>query len=206
MSSTIEFINNLSALDRRILLDQLLRRKASEPKHFPASFAQERLWFLDQLQPGSSTYNVPAVLPLNFPVNLAALEQSLNEIVRRHEVLRTTFAMVDGQPMQVIAPVLPIGLRVVELWQLPEPARQVQMQQLMAEEMQRPFDLSRGPMLRATVLRLGPVEHVLVLTMHHIVSDGWSMGILFRELNALYEGYCTGRPASLPELRIQYAD
>ena len=109
MSSTIEFINNLSAFERRILLDQLLRQKASEPKRFPASFAQERLWFLDQLQPGNFFYNIPAVVPLHIPLHLGALEWSLNEIVRRHEVLRTTFAMVDGQPVQVIAPDSMIG-------------------------------------------------------------------------------------------------
>ena len=172
----------------------------------PLSFAQQRLWFIDRLEPGSSVYNFPAAVRLTGPLNVAALEQSLDEIVRRHEALRTTFAIVDGRPVQVIAPLLRLTLPVVDLQMLPERDRELEVKRLAIEEAQRPFDLAEGPLLRATVLRLGEHEHVGLLTMHHIVADGWSTGILIRELAILYESYCSARPSPLPELTIQYAD
>jgi len=173
---------------------------------FPMSFAQQRLWFLDQLEPGSAAYNIPAAIHLTGPLNMAALEQSLNEIVQRHEVLRTTFAIVEGQPVQVIAPTLTLTLPVVDPSNLPETEREAEARRLATEEARRPFDLARGPLLRTTLLRLGEEEHVLLLTMHHTVSDGWSMGVLYRELSALYEALSKGKPSPLPELPIQYAD
>jgi len=172
----------------------------------PLSFAQQRLWFLDQLKPGNSTYNIPAAMRLRGPLNVAALEQSLNEIVRRHEALRTTFASVEGQPIQIISPPEPFTLSIADLRQLPETEREPEARRLATEEARRPFDLAQGPLLRTTLLRLGEEEHVLLLTMHHIVSDGWSMGILFRELSTLYEAFSAGKPSPLPELPIQYAD
>jgi amino acid adenylation domain-containing protein/non-ribosomal peptide synthase protein (TIGR01720 family) len=170
------------------------------------SFAQARLWFLEQLEPGSSAYNIPAAVRLTGSLDVAVLEQSLNEIVGRHEVLRTTFGMVSGEPRQVIAPVLALTLRWVDLRDLPEAQQKIQVERLATEEAQQPFDLAKGPLLRATLLQLGEAEHVLLLTMHHIVSDGWSMGVLIRELAALYEAFSTGKPSPLPELPIQYAD
>jgi amino acid adenylation domain-containing protein len=172
----------------------------------PLSFAQQRLWFLDQLDPGNSVYNFPAAVRLKGPLNVPALKQSLNEIVRRHETLRTTFAIVDGRPVQVIAPALTLTLSMVDLRELPETEREAEVERLATNEARRPFDLAHGPLVRATVLRLGENEHVGLLTMHHIVSDGWSTGILIREMAILYEGFCSGRPTSLPELPIQYAD
>ena len=173
---------------------------------FPTSFAQQRLWFLDQLEPGNPAYNMPAAFRLVGPLDVAALEQSFNEIVRRHETLRTTFSVREGQPVQVIDPTSTLVLLVVDLRGLPESERKTEVSRLSAEEAKRPFDLAKGPLLRSTLLRLGAEEHVLLLTMHHIVSDGWSMGILFRELSSLYGAFSVGKPSPLPALPIQYAD
>ena len=172
----------------------------------PLSFAQQRLWFIDQLDPGNSVYNFPVAVRLKGSLNLPALEQSLNEIVRRHEALRTTFSTVDGQPTQVIASRLTIELPIVDLRELSEVAREKEVQRLVVEEARRPFDLAKGPLLRASVLQLAEDEQVGLLTMHHIVSDGWSAGILVREMATLYQAYCSESPSPLPELPIQYAD
>jgi len=172
----------------------------------PLSFAQQRLWFIDQLDPGNSVYNFPVAVRLKGQLNVVALKQSLDEIVRRHEALRTTFAIVDGRPVQIIAPALTLMLPIVDLRELPETEREAEVQRLATNEAQRTFDLAHGPLVRATVLRLGENEHVGFLTMHHIVSDGWSTGILIREMATLYEGFCSERPTCLPELPIQYAD
>ena len=170
------------------------------------SFAQERLWFLDQLEGPSAAYNIPAGLRLSGPLDVVALERSLGEMVRRHEVLRTSFPTVEGVAVQRIAPVLEVGLPVVELQGLDEGEREAEVRRLAAEEAQRPFDLARGPLLRVCLLKLGEEDHGLLLTMHHIVTDGWSMGVFIRELAALYEAFSTGRPSPLAELPIQYAD
>ena len=172
----------------------------------PLSFAQQRLWFIDQLDPGNCVYNFPVAVRLKGSLNLAALEQSLNEVVRRHEALRTTFSIVDGQPSQVIAPKLIITLPVVNLRPLSEVERENEVQRLVIEEARRSFDLARGPLLRAMVLQLGEEEQVGLLTMHHIVSDGWSTGILIREMAVLYQAYSSGNSSPLTELPIQYAD
>ncbi len=170
------------------------------------SFAQQRLWFFDQLEPGLPVYNIPAAVRLKGPFNLAALEQSLNEVVKRHEALRTAFRNVGGRPTQVIAPNLTIDLPVVDLRKLPASEREAEVRRMATAEARLPFDLSRGPLLRGTVLRLDDEEHVGLLTMHHIVSDGWSMGILIREVTTLYVGLCAGGTSPLPALPIQYAD
>ncbi|MBV9124651.1 MAG: amino acid adenylation domain-containing protein, partial [Planctomycetes bacterium] len=172
----------------------------------PLSFAQQRLWFLDQLEPGHPFYNIPAALRLTGALDVTALERSLAEIVRRHEVLRTTFAVEDGRPVQAIAPELTLSLPVVDLSGLPAAECESEVRRLAWEEAQRPFDLTRGPLERVTLLRLGDREHVLLLTLHHIVADGWSIGICLRELAALYTAFTSGRPSPLPELPIQYAD
>jgi len=175
-------------------------------RKLPLSFAQARLWFVAQLQPERSTYNETAAIRLVGNLNVRGLEQSLNEIVRRHEVLRTTFAQVDGEPFQVIAPTLNLPLSVVDLRHLPEAERQVALKRLMAEESQHPFDLERGPLLRCRLVYIGEQEYIVSFTIHHIISDGWSMGVLVRELATLYEAFCADKPSPLPELSIQYAD
>jgi amino acid adenylation domain-containing protein len=174
--------------------------------NLPLSFAQERLWLMDRLEPNNSAYNVPAALRFIGSLNIAALEQSLNEIVRRHEVLRTTFTVVDGQPIQVIAPSLTLKIPVVDLQALPEAEREAEVLKLAERDVQLPFDLAREPLLRVTLLKLGVSEHVVILTMHHIVSDAWSDAVFIRELTALYEAFSTGKSSPLPELAIQYAD
>jgi amino acid adenylation domain-containing protein len=172
----------------------------------PLSFAQERLWFLDRLQPGSAFYNVSSALRLGGALDAAALERALGEIVRRHEALRTVFQEAEGGPVQVVAPFTDFVLPVEELAGLGEAERESKMKRRASEEAARPFDLSAGPLFRAVLLRLGAEEHVLLLCMHHIVSDGWSMGVLFRELSALYEAYREGRESPLAELAVQYVD
>ncbi|BAS60151.1 amino acid adenylation domain protein (plasmid) [Leptolyngbya boryana NIES-2135] len=172
----------------------------------PLSFAQQRLWFLSQLAPDSALYNFSAHVRLAGTLNISALEQSVNEVVRRHEALRTAFAVVEGQPIQIIAPTLTLPVPVVDLRSLSPAEQQTAVQHLVDEEDRKPFDLTCCPLLRVTVLRLNATEHVLLLTMHHIISDGWSMGVLLRELMALYEAFCTGQPSPLPALPIQYAD
>ncbi len=172
----------------------------------PLSFAQERLWFIDQLEPGSAVYNIPVARRLGGPLDEAALERALGEIVRRHEALRTTVREVDGSPVQVIAPFGGFTLPVEDLSGLDEADRETALRLRAGEEARRAFDLSAGPLFRTALLRLGAEDRVLLLSMHHIVSDGWSMGVLFRELSALYEAYREGRESPLPELAVQYAD
>ncbi|HEX2081445.1 MAG TPA: amino acid adenylation domain-containing protein, partial [Longimicrobium sp.] len=172
----------------------------------PLSFAQERLWFIDRLEPGSAVYNIPVARRLGGALDEAALERALGEIVRRHEALRTVFAEVDGSPMQMIAPFGGFALPVEDLSGLSEADREAALRRRAGEEARRPFDLSAGPLFRAGLLRLGAQEHVLLLCMHHIVSDGWSMGVLYRELSALYAAYREGGESPLEELPVQYAD
>jgi amino acid adenylation domain-containing protein len=171
------------------------------------SFAQERLWFLDQLEAGSAFYNLPFALRLRGALDVDALERSLGEIVRRHDALRTVFRERDGTPVQVIAPFGGFRLTRKDLSPLSPETREAEVQrELVAEGTARPFDLSVGPLFRAALLRLDAEEHVLLLSQHHIVSDGWSMGVLYRELAALYEAYRDGGESPLPELAVQYAD
>ncbi len=180
--------------------------KASRAGELPLSFAQQRLWFLEQLEPGSPTYNIRTALRLDGPLEVPTLERSLTEIVRRHEALRTTFPTVLGEAHQKIAADPSFVMPLVDLGALPAGEREAEAHRRIAEESLRPFDLATGPLLRALLLRLSGREHVLVLTVHHIVSDGWSMTVLGRELGALHEAFSAGRPSPLPELPVQYAD
>src|SRR6185369_10528823 len=180
------------------------RRSSAGPVQL--SFAQQRLWFLDQLEPGSTAYNMPTGLRLAGKLDVAALERSFSEVVRRHEVLRTRIESVEGTPMQVVMPAEAVSLPIVDLQDVAEEERAAVVRQITIEEGQRVFDLSSGGLLRQKLLRLGAEEHVLLFTMHHIVSDGWSMEILTREVSALYAAYAAGQESPLPELEIQYAD
>src|SRR5438105_170701 len=203
---------------KQALLEELLRGKRSravealtithrpQPGVAPLSFAQQRLWFVEQLAPGNPAYNIASALRLRGRLNIPVLERSLNKIIRRHEALRASFQVVDGRPVQVIAPALTLILSVVDLHKLAESEREAEAVRLATEEAQRPFDLEHGPLLRAGLVRLNATEHMLLFTMHHIVSDAWSIGVVVRELTELYEAYSTGKPSPLPELAIQYAD
>jgi amino acid adenylation domain-containing protein len=179
---------------------------APRSSHLPLSFAQTRLWFLEQLQPNSALYHIPRALQLNGTLNYEALKLALNQIVARHESLRTTFVTQDGTPMQVIASNKTVELPVIDLSQLTEPEKQASVEHHLKQQTVCPFDLSRDLMLRSSLLRLSDSQHILMLVMHHIASDGWSMGIFLQELAALYNANVTGVTCSLPELPIQYAD
>ncbi|GAX45370.1 non-ribosomal peptide synthase [Tolypothrix sp. NIES-4075] len=172
----------------------------------PLSWAQERLWFLDQLEGLNSTYNIPAALEITGQFNLVALEIALSELVRRHEVLRTTFVTVNGTAMQAIAPPTAVTIPLIDLRSLPTVEQTTQLKRLVMEEAERPFDLATGPLLRVTILQLGQNSYVLLVTMHHIISDGWSIGIFIQELSTLYQTFLSQTSSTLPELPIQYAD
>ncbi len=172
----------------------------------PLSFSQERLWFLDQLEPGSAAYNVSMSLRLAGRLDVASLERALRELTRRHEVLRTTFATVGGRPAQVVHEAARLALDVEDLAGLGLAASEAVARREAEVEAQRPFDLARGPLLRARLLRLAPDDHVLLMVLHHIVTDAWTRGILNTEIAALYEAFHAGRPHGLPELPVQYAD
>ncbi|MFP2912364.1 non-ribosomal peptide synthetase, partial [Pyxidicoccus sp. 3LFB2] len=172
----------------------------------PLSFAQQRLWLIDQLQPGSSAYNIPAALRLEGTLELSALQRAFEALVLRHEALRTTFQSEGDEPRQVIHSTALQPMQVVDLSALPAEQHESRARRLATEDALRPFDLAAGPLLRATVLKLAPAQHVLLLCMHHSISDGWSMGVLVRELAALYEAFLHGQPSPLPQLPVQYAD
>jgi amino acid adenylation domain-containing protein len=180
--------------------------RPTETRLAPLSFAQQRLWFLDQYEPESVLYNIPAALRLTGPLDVAALERSVRELVRRHETLRTTFAVFNGRPFQVIHEPTEWRLHVRDLRRLPPETREAEVARLADAEAQTPFNLARGPLSRVGLLRLAEDEHVLLLTMHHIISDGWSLQILVGELGALYDAYRAGRESPLAELPMQYAE
>ena len=189
----------------------------------PLSYPQQRLWFLDQFSRGGGFYNIPIAIRLSGQLNVAALEAALNEIVRRHESLRTTFSNVGGRPVQVISPAAPLAASVnlhdarswhlfplnlprLDFTGLSRNERETELPRLVNEEARRPFDLARGPLFRATLVQLETEEHALLFTMHHIISDGWSIGVLIKEFAALYQAFLQGEPHSLPPLPVQYAD
>ncbi|NIR48175.1 amino acid adenylation domain-containing protein [candidate division KSB1 bacterium] len=206
MNDALKNISELSPEQKRARLAQLLQNKANEMNSFPLSFAQQRLWFLDQLEPNNPTYNIPAAFRLKGRLNVPVLEKSLTEIQRRHKVLHTKFVAVEGKPAQVIIPEMFVKLSVLDLQELLESKRETEMWRLIQEEVQRPFELSEGPLWRTTLFRLADEEHVLLLTMHHIISDGWSIGLFTREMIAHYQAFLSGNVPMLPELPIQYAD
>lgn len=175
-------------------------------KPLPLSFAQQRLWFLDQLDPGSPVYNIASGVRLRGLVNLALVARSVDQIVARHESLRTRFGLLDGQPVQVVKRHEVFGMTVVDLCGLDEVARETELERIALEQARLPFDLAAGPLLRVVWSELSEQDHALLITMHHIVSDGWSVGIFMRELWALYEAFAAGEGSPLGELQIQYGD
>ncbi|MEH2438441.1 MAG: amino acid adenylation domain-containing protein [Nostoc sp.] len=171
---------------------------------YPLSLGQQRLWFLDRLEPGNPAYNISLAVNLKGKLDVPLLEQSLNEIIRRHETLRTTFTTVNGQPMQIIAPSLKLSL--IDHQKNIESQDDAAIRQLLTQESQRPFDLTQGPLLRTQLLRLANQEHILLLEMHHIISDGWSAEVFLQEIALLYKGFLTRSSSPLPSVSIQYKD
>ncbi len=197
-------------IQREILSESLALSPPVTPQArgdvLPLSFAQRRLWFLDQLLPGNAFYNLPTALRVDGDLNIEALRKSLNQIVHRHETLRTTITLKGDEPVQIIVPSLKITIPLIDLSQENPLEREVKAQQIIIEEAREPFDLEQGPLLRTKILRLTSEEHFILLTMHHIISDGWSMRILIREVTKLYQAFVSGDPAPLPPLPIQYTD
>ncbi|HEU0078355.1 MAG TPA: condensation domain-containing protein, partial [Longimicrobiaceae bacterium] len=198
---------------RRMLAERAGRRKRQEEirpvardRPLPLSFAQQRLWFIDRMEPGHPAYNMPFPLRLRGAMDVPALRRALSEIVRRHEVLRTVFALEGGEPVQVIRPARPVAVPILDLHGLPRDARDAELNRLADEDAVHPFRLERGPLFRVTLVRVADAEWGMLLTVHHIVADGWSTAALVRELSALYDAFRHGRPSPLPEPRVQYAD
>ncbi|MBE9162160.1 non-ribosomal peptide synthetase [Tychonema sp. LEGE 06208] len=217
MSDLIERIAGLSPQKRELLLQRLNHKKESvslakilpqsrDSNTFPLSFAQQRLWFFEQLNPGNFTYHIVAGVRLTGTLDARSLDRSLNELVKRHEVLRTAFKTINGQPIQAIASNLELKILEIDLRSLPETERSREVERLIAAEAKQAFDLSQAPLLRAKLLQLSDSNWVLLLSTHHIIFDAWSMGIFIQELATFYQAFCTGKPSPLPELSVQYAD
>jgi len=223
MSDLSARIDGLSRNERAALLEKLRQKKKAavtaspgaeillvprprDPAGMPLSSSQERLWLLDQLTPGTATYNLPYAMRLVGPLDREVLARCFEEVFRRHEVLRTTFALRGDSPVQIIHPPQPFVLPLADLAGLPDAPLHAEAERLADEWMTAPFDLERGPLLRAILLRLAPQEHGLLLSKHHIITDGWSKNLLLREVTVLYEAFASGRPSPLPELPVQYAD
>ncbi|MFL6660993.1 MAG: non-ribosomal peptide synthetase [Rhizobacter sp.] len=212
-ASRADRLLTLSA-ERRELLQRLLRDRAGArigrrpfgQMVVPASSGQRRLWFLNELEPGSPVYQISQARRIDGELEPGVLECALQEVVRRHEALRTTFALVDGEPVQVVQPESRFAWLDVDLSCLPEHERDARARQITTAEARQPFDLTEGPLLRAMLVRFGPARHLLMLTLHHIVADGWSMEVVMRELDELAEALAAGNPSPLPELPIQYPD
>lgn len=200
MSTLSRRTDNLSSEEKRVILAQLLRKKARGRKSFPLSFSQQRLWFLDQMIPGAPVYNVPLAVRFTGPIDIGAFERALQAVVRRHDTLRTTFAMEEGGiPVQVVGADSSISLHEIDLRTLPSKELESEIRRLTVEEAQRPFDLTQGPLIRATLLYLSDDEHALLLTLHHIISDGWSLGVLLHDVLAFYKAFTTGSSPALPD-------
>ncbi|MGZ4113274.1 MAG: amino acid adenylation domain-containing protein, partial [Tumebacillaceae bacterium] len=178
----------------------------SRDQALPLSFAQERLWFFEQLQPGTATYNLPNILRLDGKLDTEALERTLNEIIRRHESIRTGFETVNGQPVQVIRPELHLQLERIDLTHIAEHEREAEATRIATLDAERPFDILKDDLVRGTLIRLDENEHVLILNMHHICSDGWSLGVMIQEVGAIYSAFVNDRPSPLRPLPVQYAD
>lgn len=192
--------------EKRSHLATLLRSRLQHPNQFPLSFAQQRLWFLDRLQPGNPAYIMMAAVRLRGDLDVAALERGFQDLVQRHEALRTNFVLVEGQPRQQIQPTGTVTLTRLDWSELPSDQQPAAIQFQALDLVQQPFDLARDGLVQSRLIQLEAETHVLLLALHHIVSDGWSMEVLIRELAILYDAHRRGQPPALPPLPIQYAD
>jgi len=206
MSADLKSPSSISAETLRVLLADRLLRATARSRSSPLSSSQQRLWFLDQLEPNTPLYNIPSVARLTGTLDVAAFEQALNAIVARHETLRSRFASEDGEPVQIVDQEVRIEIEQHDLMSIPEPEREQAMQQRVREEVKRPFNLGTDRLLRATLLQTRADERILIINMHHIVSDEWSLKIFYHELEQLYTALVLGTEPLLPELPIQYSD
>ena len=210
MKDISQRLANLSPA-KRALLEQQLHKKALQTKQensisrrksyqdAPLSFSQQRMWLLDQFEPGNPAYNRPTNISLTGTLNVPVLEKSLNEIIRRHEIFRTSFEEVNGKPFQKINPNITLKLPIIDLSHLEDEKTEIEIQRLAIQEAQQTFDLTQAPLLKAKLVGLNEQEHILLLTMHHIVFDGWSVGVLLKELAAIYGAFLTAKTSPLPE-------
>ncbi len=203
---TLEQGEPQTSSDKRARLAQLLQKKAHKPQSFPVSSAQQRMWVLWQLDPNSPVYSISAAIRFKHHLDAAIFEQAINAIVARHETLRTTFTTVDDKPVQMVLPKLDLSVPVIDLSHVPLKDQNDEIQNLANNEAKRPFDLVRGPLLRAILVKLGQGDTALILNMHHIIIDGWSLPIFIREFGVLYQAIEQGQPSPLPNLPIQYVD
>ncbi|MEA5498672.1 non-ribosomal peptide synthetase [Limnoraphis robusta] len=201
-----EIISFISQVQQSVQSPLEAIQPVSRQQNLPLSFAQQRLWFLEQLQPDTATYTIPSAVRLTGELNIELFEKSLNEIIRRHEILRTNFIIQDGQPVQVISENATLEISHFNLQPLDKTEQEAEVIRLMTEEAQKPFNLVKNLLLKVTLLKLEQAEFVVLLTMHHIISDGWSMEIFIRELVTIYTAFCEDKPSPLPELSLQYAD
>src|SRR6202021_2362234 len=172
----------------------------------PASFAQERLWFLDQLEPGTAAYNLVRAFRITGPLNEKALTSAIRAVIQRHESLRTIFERIEGEAKQSVLPDVDVQIPIINLTNCPESERKREALRIASEEGKKPFDLTRGPLFRSVLVQLGNNQYIMVLVMHHIITDGWSISILFRELARCYEDFVNGKESQLPELPVQYVE
>ncbi|MDZ7400721.1 MAG: condensation domain-containing protein, partial [candidate division KSB1 bacterium] len=217
MGDVSKRLAELSPEKRALLMKKLQEKSQQQAKKFaiprrenqqeyPMSFAQERMWFLYQWDPSSPSYNISAAVRCQGKLNIDILKHSLNEIVRRHEVLRAAFITEDERPKQIVLPDLLVDIPIIDLSHRPKQEQEARAIELATEDAQTPFDISKPPLLRASLIRLNPEEHIVLFTMHHIISDGWSIGVLIKEFVSLYHAFSAGKPSPLDELPIQYAD
>ncbi|MEM6613697.1 MAG: condensation domain-containing protein, partial [Cyanobacteria bacterium P01_C01_bin.72] len=214
MTNLSDRIAQLSPEKRELLLQRLqssnkktasatIQPQSRETNTFPLSFAQKRLWFLARLEPDNPVYNQPRAFRLAGELNLEVLKLTFQEIIRRHENLRTNFSLVDGEPVQIIQPQINFEIPVVDIESL---SSEAEVQKIVDQEAKKPFNLEQDSLLRVTLLKLSNLEHMVLFTTHHIISDGWSNGVLIKEFVTLYLAFLEGKPSPLPELAIQYAD
>lgn len=217
MSETVSRIASLSSSKFALLMEEMKRKarlrtqipvieRQGEVHYFPLSYAQQRVWLVDQLDPGTPLFDMPVAWHLRGSLDVKAMEAAFTEICRRHESLRTTFTLRDGQPVQVVGPPRRIELPIIDLMALPQQERQLETRRLAANWRALAFDLEHGPLIQICLLKLGEAHHALLITLHHIISDGWSLQILLRELSTLYDAYSQGKASPLSDLEVQYGD
>jgi len=205
MSDISSLLDKLSP-EKRKLLELQLKKKEAAVKTYPLSYAQRRLWFLDQFEPESPYYNIPMALRIKGNFSIDVFKKTIQSIINRHEALRTTFIARNGEPLQAVKPLLTIPVEVQDISSIPADTRENKIIELATADAQKPFNLEKGPLIRVSILKTAQSEHIVLLNMHHIISDGWSIGVLVAEITQLYSAITSGKESPLPKLKIQYPD